>query len=348
MKYYYIIAVLLVVIACKKKPEPPAVPEKYETGIVVLNEGLFEQNNASLSFYDGETAYNQVFKSENGRGLGDTANDFKTYSFGGKEYIIIAVDVSSQVEIIERKTMKSVAQIPFFDGINAREPRQIEVHGTRAYVCNFDGTVGVIDLITNSVVDLIEVGANPDGLAIVNDRLYVSNSGGLHYPVYDSTMSVINLASLMVEETFETRINCSQMIVDDQGEIYLVSRGNYGDVSPALLRIDPITNTVVETIEMSISSLAYDNNWMYYFNGEEDAIYRYNTLTETNEASPFMDVSSYDTFAGFILDKTNERFFCLDANGYVNSSTVRAYNMSGEILFEFQAGLIANDLIFNN
>lgn len=348
MKYYYIIAVLLVVIACKKKPEPPAVPEKYETGIVVLNEGLFEQNNASLSFYDGETAYHQVFKSENGRGLGDTANDFKTYSFGGKEYIIIAVDVSSQVEIIERKTMKSVAQIPFFDGINAREPRQIEVHGTRAYVCNFDGTVGVIDLITNSVVDLIEVGANPDGLAIVNDRLYVSNSGGLHYPVYDSTMSVINLSSLMVEETFETRINCSQMIVDDQGEIYLVSRGNYGDVSPALLRIDPITNTVVETIEMSISSLAYDNNWMYYFNGEEDAIYRYNTLTETNEASPFMDVSSYDTFAGFILDKTNERFFCLDANGYVNSSTVRAYNMSGEILFEFKAGLIANDLIFNN
>ncbi len=348
MKYYYIIAVLLVLMGCKKKPELPAVPEKYETGIIVLNEGLFEQNNASLSFYDGTTAYQQVFKSENGRGLGDTANDFKTYSFGGKEYIIIAVDVSSQVEIIERKTMKSVAQIPFFDGINAREPRQIEVYGTRAYVCNFDGTVGVIDLITKSVVDLIEVGANPDGLAIVNDRLYVSNSGGLHYPVYDSTMSVINLSSLMVEETFETRINCSQMIVDDQDEIYLVSRGNYGDIPPALLRIDPITNTVIETIEMPISSLAYDNNWMYYFNGEEDAIYRYNTLTETNDASPFMDVSSYDTFAGFILDKANERFFCLDANGYVNSSTVTAYNMSGEILFEFQAGLIANDLIFNN
>ncbi|MFT5819033.1 MAG: DNA-binding beta-propeller fold protein YncE [Crocinitomix sp.] len=348
MKYYYYIAVLFVLIACNKKPLPPAIPAQYDSGIVVLNEGLFEQNNSSLTFYDGTTSYQQVFKSENGRGLGDTANDFDTYSFGGKQYIIIAVDVSSQVEIIDRKTLKVVAQIPFFDGINAREPRQIKVHGTRALVCNFDGTVGVIDLISNTLVDLIEVGANPDGLAIVNDKLYVSNSGGLNYPIYDSTVSVIDLATLIVEETFETRINCSQMIVDGQDEIYLVSRGNYDDISPALLRIDAATNTVLEISEMEIGSIAYYNNWIYFYNGDEEAVYRYDTQTEMVEPTPFMDVSSYETFGGIIIDETNERLFCLDVNGYVNSSTIIAHNLSGEFLFEFTGGLIASDLIFNN
>lgn len=348
MKGLQFIIVLLLFASCKKKPEAPLVPEKYENGILVLNEGLFEQNNSSMTFYDGSESFQLVFKSENGRGLGDTANDFDTYTLLGKEYIIIAVNVSSQIEIIDRKSLQVVAQIPLFDGINARQPREIEIYGTRAYVCNFDGTVAVIDLISYSIIDLIEVGANPDGMTIVGDYLYVSNSGGLNYPIYDSTMSVINLSSLAVEETFETRINCNQMITDEQGEIYLVSNGNYMDVPRALLRIDASSNTVIETTEMQISSLTPAGNGFYFYNSDDAAIYFYNALTETVDPSPLISLADYETFYGLTYDSTNQRLFCVDGNGYVNSSTVRAYNLSGEVLFEFQAGILATDMIFNN
>ena len=192
------------------------------------------------------------------------------------------------------------------------------------------------------------MGANPDGLVIVGDYLYVSNSGGLDYPVYDSTMSVINLSSLSLVETFETRINSTQMIVDEQGEIYLLSNGNYADVSAALLRIDPTTNTVVQTIEMPISSMAYTYNGFYYYDEDEQAIYFYNTVTEDINTSPFLSVADYETFHGIKYDAQNDRLLCVDANGYVNSSTVNAYSLSGEFLFQFQAGLLATDMIFNN
>ena len=347
MRGIQLIAVLLLIASCKK-PEAPSIPERYENGILVLNEGLYEQNNASMTFYDGAESFQLVFKSENGRGIGDTANDFDAYSLLGKEYIIVAVNLSSQIEIIERKTLKVVAQIPLYDGINARQPRDIDIYGTRAYVCNFDGTVAVIDLISYTIIDLIEVGANPDGLVIVGDYLYVSNSGGLDYPVYDSTMSVINLSSLSLVETFETRINSTQMIVDEQGEIYLLSNGNYADVSAALLRIDPTTNTVVQTIEMPISSMAYTYNGFYYYDEDEQAIYFYNTVTEDINTSPFLSVADYETFHGIKYDAQNDRLLCVDANGYVNSSTVNAYSLSGEFLFQFQAGLLATDMIFNN
>lgn len=348
MRLIVLITVLAFAFSCKKPPSPPGTPEKYEQGILVLNEGLFEQNNASMSFYDGTEAFQQVFSSENDRGLGDTANDFATWSWGGREYIIVAVDVSSQIEIIDRNTLKTVVQIPMFDGTNSRAPRRVVVNGAKAFVCNFDGTVAVVDLITGSLITLIEVGANPDGMVVANDKLYVSNSGGLLYPVYDSTMSVINMETHTVETSFETRINSAQMVVDSQDEIYLISRGNYDDILPAMLRIETSSNTVLSTTEMNISSLTMVGDWCYYYNADESGIFRFNTLTESFDPVEVIDLSDYDTFYGLHYDADNDRFFCVDANGYVNSSTVTAYTTSGAFLFDFQAGLNATDIIFNN
>lgn len=348
MKKIVILALALgFIIGCKKKPENPVPPGKYDQGVLVLNEGLFEQNNASLSFYDGTTAYQQVFLAENGRGLGDTANDFETYSLDGKDYVIIAVDISSQIEIVERQTLKSVAQIPLINGSNAREPRRVRVFGSKAFVCNFDGTVAVIDLVSYSVVGLIDVGANPDGMAVVDNRLYVSNSGGLNFPVYDSTVSVIDMASNTVVDEIHTRINCNQMVVDGQGEIYLVSNGNYDDVAPALVRISTVTNTVLDVYEMSASSLSLYMDWLYFYDGDAEAIKRWNTLTEMVDPTWGIDVSHFDTFYGLKIDPITERIYGLDANGYVNSSTITAYSLSGNWLFEFKAGINAKALIFN-
>lgn len=335
--------------ACKKnQPPEPTVPNKYEGGILVLNEGLFEQNNASITFYNGTEVFQQVFKSENGRGLGDTANDFETYGWGGVEFVIVAVDISSQLEIFNRTTLKSISQIPLFDSEgHAREPRQIIIHNFTAYVCNFDGTIAVIDLISRNLSTLIEVGANPDGMAIVNDQLFVSNSGGLLYPVYDSTVSVIDLNSNLVVNTFKTRINCTQIIADSEGDLYQVSNGNYDDIPPALVRINAESHVVEEIIEGNFSSLTFYGDWIYYYDGDLKAVRRFNSITENFDPSIIIDLSSFETFHGLFIDETKQQLYCIDANGYVNSSTVNAYKLDGTFLYEFQGGLVATDLIFN-
>lgn len=344
-----IIGLIVLLWSCKKDPPiAPDTPDEYENGVLVLNEGLFEQNNASITFYDGETSFQQVFKSENGRGLGDTANDFEGFSFLTRDYIIIAVDISSQIEIIDRFTLKTVAQFPMFDGINAREPRRVAISGTSAYVCNFDGTVAVIDLSSNSVETLINVGSNPDGIAVVGDYVYVSNSGGLNYPVYDSTISVIDIHTNSVVETFKTRINSTQMIVDNQNEIYLSSNGNYDDIPGALVRINTASNTVISEQEKEISSMRLVGDWIYFFNGATQSIERYNTISELFEGFNIIDLSGFETFHGMEINESKEEILCLDANGYVVSSTVRAYDFNGNFLYEFQAGLNSTDVLFNN
>lgn len=339
-------------LSCKKDnpPTPPISPGAYENGIVVLNEGLFQQNNSSISFYNlaNEQVYTQCFLTENARGLGDTGNDFEKYSIDGIEYIIIAVDISSQIEIVEANTLKSVAQIPLFDGTNAREPRRIEVYGTKAFVCNFDGTVSIIDLISKSVVNTISVGANPDGMVQLGNKLYVSNSGGLNYPVYDSTMTIINMDNNSVIETFETRINSTSMIVDGQNEIYLLSNGNYADVDPALVRINTTTNQIVQTFEIPIGSMTQAGEWIYYYDLDTKQVKRFNTQAEIFDPNVIIECADYETFSGMQFETILNLIFCFDVNGYVNSSTVRAYNTLGVLQFEFTAELNAKRIIYND
>lgn len=353
MKNYFFLLVCfsVLLVACKKDdpPKPPVAQGKYENGILVLNEGLFQQNNASISFYSlsEQKTYTQTFFAENERGLGDTANDFEKFSLNGKEYIIIAVDISSQVEIVEATTLKSVAQIPLFDGALAREPRRVKVSGSRAFVCNFDGTVSVIDLNLNTVITTIEVGANPDGMLVSGNELFVSNSGGLNFPVYDSAVFVIDLYSLTVSDTIETRINSTAMIMDSQSEIYLLSHGNYSDISPALVRINALTHQVLGIEEINMESMTQVGDWIYYVDNDQKEIRRYNLLSESPDPNVIIDAGSYTTLAGTQYVPALDQLFCLDANGYVNSSTIRAYTTSGSFLYEFTAELNATKLIAN-
>lgn len=348
---FVLFPVLALFTSCKKddRPLPPDEAANYTNGLVVLNEGLYQQNNSSLCFYSFENnqVFTQAFFTENGRGLGDTANDFEKYTLDGKEYIIIAVDISSQIEIVEAHTLKTVAQIPLFDGAAAREPRRIEVFGYAAFVCSFDGTVSVIDLTSYKVIKIIQVGANPDGMVQVGNELFVSNSGGLNFPVYDSTISVIDMTTREVTHTIDARINCTKMIVDSENEIYVLSNGNYGSVPSALIRVDAKSYTVIDETEWSITSMTNGGDWIYYFDDVLKAVRKFNMLTEEFEAGSLIDCSLYETFSGMQFVPELNLLFCFDANGYVNSSIVRVYNTSGILQYEFSAELNTKKIIVN-
>ena len=348
MKKLLIISALLILASCKKEdPLPPAPAGTYESGMIVLNEGLFQQNNASISFYSftESQVYQQAFNAENDRGLGDTANDLELYQLGDSTYIIVAVDVSSQLEIINAKTMRSVAQIPVFDGTMARQPRHVVVRNSTAFSANYDGTVSVVDLLTNTIVATVPAGANPDGLAYYNYKLYVANSGGLNFPIYDSTVTVIDMNTYAILDTIPTRINCGDMLSDNEGDIYVNSRGNYSSIPPAVLRIDGQTDAVTDTLDISVGSWDFHGDYIYYYDSDAQAIFKYNTLTEATWPYEIVDCSTYNTMYAVYVNTGG--IFTADANDYVNSSTIRCYDLNGNYQYEFTAGLNAGDMTFN-
>lgn len=341
------ILLLVLLVSCKKKPLPPDTVHNFTNGVLVLNEGLYLQNNASLTWFSKSEnkTYQQVFKQVNDRNLGDTANDFELFELNGKTYIIIAVDVSSQLEIIDATSMASVIQIPSFYGPVARQPRRVGVKDDVAYIANYEGTVSVLDLVSLSINKTITVGANPDGLYLGEDLVYVTNSGGLNPPNYDSTISVISMTSHNVIQTIITEMNCVDIIGDSQFDLYFLSKGNYVDVPPNLIRLNTLTNEMV-SYDIPVRAMSYCNDCVYFYREDDQSIWRMNLLTEEIDDLPIIDCSSYETFYDLQVDPDNDLIYTIDANGYVNSSVIRAYDLSGNFQFSFTAGLNATEFIF--
>jgi hypothetical protein len=134
-----LLAAIIVLSACKKKkpdPETPT-PSVLENGILVLNEGLFNQNNSSLSWIDvaSGSVNGSFFEQKAGRGLGDTGNDMQRY--GGKIYIV--VNVSSTVEVMDAHTGASLQQISMIHNGVPKQPRSLAFYGSKMYVTCYDG-----------------------------------------------------------------------------------------------------------------------------------------------------------------------------------------------------------------
>jgi len=111
-------------ISCKKDDATPASVSKVSTGLYVLSEGLFNNNNTTLTYYKFSTnaATTDFYAGVNSSSLGDTGNDMIIY--GGKMYIV--VNVSSYLEVDDALTAKSLKKIDFKTAASApRQPRYV-------------------------------------------------------------------------------------------------------------------------------------------------------------------------------------------------------------------------------
>ena len=195
--------------------------------LYILCDGNYSLNNSTLSVYDFSVKKltSDFFQSINGRKLGDTGNDLQRY--GSKLYVV--VNGSSQVEVLDARNGMSLKQIPFFNSSTARQPRAITFWKKKAYVCSFDGTVARIDTTSLEIEAFATVGRNPDGIAASNNKLYVSNSGGLDYGSilgYDHTVSVLSTETFTEVKRIEVGLNPGRIKADNFGYVYVSVRGD--------------------------------------------------------------------------------------------------------------------------
>lgn len=329
-----------------KQPETP----KVTTGAFVLNEGLFNLNNTTLTYYDfaSEEATTDYFEQKNERGLGDTGNDLKRY--GSKLYAVI--NVSSQLEVIHPKTGESIRRVPMFDDEDVpRQPRYIAFHKGYAYVCSFDGTVGRLDTATLEFDKFITAGRQPDGICVANDKLYVTNSGGLDFPDYDNTVSVINTTTFEEIKKITVGINPYVIQADSDGDVYLVSRGDYGDTPYKFQRIDADDDAVTTFDGLEALNFTIDGDLAYLYNynyaTQESSIKVLNVKTETIVSENFITDDNEITIPyGIDVDPLNGDVYITDAIDFTTTGDVYCFSKEGKLKFKFEAGLNPNNVVF--
>jgi hypothetical protein len=351
--------VSLIFVSCKKEPIAPIkIPTIIDTsyqikGMYILNEGLFNMNNASLTYYNfsDSTPTTDYFKQQNGRQLGDIGNDLEIY--GGKMYIVVST--SSQLEIVDLVTGKSIQRIPIFDGNKPRQPRKIAFCKNKAFLCSFDGTVEVIDTTSLTIETVIKVGRNPDGVAVVGNKIYISNSGGLDNPNYDKTVLVIDYNTLTEIKKIPVLINPTYMATDNYGDVYVVSRGNYDNVKMRLQVIDSKTDTVKKTFndfEALNLTIKGDTAYVYYYDftsGSGSKILLLNVKDETIIRQNFItDNTKIETVYGIAVHPLSGDVFITDAHNFTNMGEVFCFGANGKKKYSFKAGLNPSYMGFVN
>lgn len=330
------------------KPSDPTPEEPEPTvdngGIYFLNSGKMGSNNAGLSFFSLNTMTMVVdtFMNVNERGLGDTANDMIVY--GSKMYI--AVYGSNVIEVTDLSG-KSIKQIKSSGDVLL--PRFFTSDAGKVYVSLYDGYVARLDTASLEIEAKVKVGRNPEQLAISNNKLYVANSGGLDYntPIgYDKTVSVVDLASFEETKKIEVVTNPVNLTTDSQGDVYLVSMGDYGAIPNTFQRIDPKTDEVTTITETNATEMAstgdklymiysqYDANWNQVvsyisYDAINEKVISDNFITDgTTIAKPYK--IGADPVTGYIY---------VTASDYTNNGDVYAFDASGKKLFQFEVGL---------
>ena len=232
-------AVLVAIASCTKENTPEEVPFAgidVEVGeqngsfnkLYILNEGAFPgASTLDLLDFKNKKYCADIFAQANPdvvQGLGNTANDMAVVD--GKLWV--ALNASNQVAVLQLPSAKLERVI------DVESPRYIAVDGQYVYVTSYASAVyGGENMVPGKVYRInkksyetatVEVGYQPEGLAVLKGKLYVANSGGYNW-VHDNRISVIDLASFKLEKHIEAPMTNLFQMVATEDQIWVSSYG---------------------------------------------------------------------------------------------------------------------------
>lgn len=216
--------------------------------IILLNEGNWQSDNGKMTYFEnGKVVSNQWFRDNNKSKLGDTPNDIIQIN---DNLIAIAINWSNIVQFItpQGKAVAATEEVP--------NNRKLATDGKYVYVSSYGhecgtvngfkyfekGYVAKIDVKTFRVVDAVEVGYEPEGIAYYNGYLFVANTGGYSFQEahdYETTVSIIDAATMKVIKNIDTgQINLYGKMSQSGKYLCINSPGDYYNILAATIIFD--------------------------------------------------------------------------------------------------------------
>ena len=345
------LALVTILASCHKDKVIPKqdTPTATRAGVYVLNQGGFNANNSTLTYYNYATKSltADLYKAINGTDLGDTGNDAEIY--GSKMYIV--VNISNVIDVVNAKTGRLIKQDSMVNNGVGREPRSVAFYKGNAFITSYDGTVAVMDTASLAITKYIPVGRNPEQLVVSNDKLYVANSGGLSFGNPDNTVSVIDLNTLKETKKITVIVNPVTMAADGYGHVYVLSLGDFNTVLGGMTIIDNTTDAVKSQPTVSLGyniPMAANGDFVYYAT-LDNKIAVYNAKTQAAAQANFItDGTVITTPYAISVDALSGEVFVSDAKDYSSNGTLYAFDKTGKLEYSITTGISPGRITFVN
>lgn len=370
---YILLTVLAVASTSCRNEDIIFIPEEVEVarpeftsvqGFYVLNEGNMGSNKATLDFYDyttGVYSRNCYAKANPDvpKEMGDVGNDLGIY--GSRLYAVI--NASNKIEVMDKNTLKRLGQI------DIPNCRFIKFHKGYAYVTSYAGPVIIdpeyeqvgyvakVDTATLEVVDKCLVGFQPDDLEIVEDKIYVANSGGYRVPNYENTISVIDIATFKEVERIPIAINLLSVKSDRHGVLWIISRGDYYDTPSNIYAYDTRKHRIVKTMDIPASTCWIDGDSLYVTSTQ----WSYVTMSNQVEYAIINTETMQVVTRNFITDGTDQLIqvpygiavnpitkdiLITDAKDYITPGRLYCFGQDGVLKWDVRTGDIPGHFVF--
>jgi len=328
--YQIIIALVVLVSSCE---EPITLPQKdhfLSNGVLIANEGNFQWGNASVSFYDAEkdTILQEVFQGVNQRPLGDVLQSITLKD--DKAYLVL--NNSGKVEVVDKNSFELETTISGFIS-----PRHIQiVSPNKAYVSDlYADKITVVDLNSNEISAYISCEGQTEEMVQIDDLVYVANLESDQIYVIDSN-----------EDAIVDRIPVSTSIKslkkDRQNRLWICGEENGTGM---VLCMDPQTLNVLysHTFEgenpsdLFVSDAGHDAYFL------SNGVWHINEFTDDVITVPIIPADGRLFYGLSVYD---DKIYIADAVNYVQKGRAWVYDLQGNLLDQWEAGMIPSEFDF--
>lgn len=342
-------------------------PDTSIRGFYLVNEGNMGSNKCTLDYFDYFTGlYARNFYAERNpnviKELGDVGNDIGIY--GSKLYVV--VNCSHKVEVLDSRTGTRLGQV------DIPNCRYVRFYRGKAYVSSYVGPVLIdpdapkgavyeVDTTSLKVTRKVSVGYQPEEMEIVDDYMYVANSGGYRVPNYDNTVSVIQMVDFKQVQQIPVGINLHRLKKDRYNKLWVTSRGDYQSRPSRMYVLDKRRGynqmIVTDTLPFGVSNMAIRGDSLYFYSTEWNNYTQSNTITYG-----IVDVRTKRLVSdNFITDGTEKEItipygiavhpetgdiLVTDAKNYVSSGTLYCFDRQGRKKWSVRTGDIPAHITF--
>ena len=332
--------------ACRSdKPEEevqPAITITPNSGVIVINEGVFPVENATAGYYspsDSSYVYD-LFNPINGRKLGSVFQSMIV--FNHKAYLVI--NDSKKIEIVDPVSFKSVGTIT-----GLRSPRYLlPVSNGKAYVSNYNSDlIDILDLTTNSTIGSISCGYGKfnEEMVLSYGKAYVTCPGSNKVYVIDTRTDVL-------EDSIQVGRGASNIEEDANGKLWVLCYGKESSNELAgLYRINPVSNKTEWSASFQDktahpSNLVSDGTHKNLFYTSKEGVFKFAISASSLPASALIERGGKYLY-GLGVDPKDGTIYVGDAISFTSDGKVYRYKPDGTFINVFSAGYGPNGFYFN-
>jgi hypothetical protein len=339
MKKFVFTLVIISMGCCK--PDLTSVSD-FNDGMLILNEGTFTFGNASLDFYkhSKDSLFQNVFSSQNKDAkLGDVGQSMVE----NDSLIFIVVNNSQKIEVVNKKTLKSIRTITGFGS-----PRYLHLlDGTRALVTElYNQKVHMIDFTQGTIIKSFESFGWTEKMIQNEGQVWIQvrklpsattiSGGYMIYDIASDKMTSIKLDYQPISICIANNFLWS--IIQKQDKSYEL-------LGHDMTIFDAIPHPIKFAETENPNFLIVKNNALYF--AKQNKIFSIDISNPQAElvAQEFISNSDISTIYGLQYSSLRSTFYIFDPKDYTKRGDVFIYDDKGTFTKKIKANVIPSQIL---